>query len=271
MQVAQKVFVVTGGGNGIGREVVLQLLERGARVAAVDLREESLVRLAEGAVGVDRLTLHTCDISDREAVEALAAEVVASHGHVDGLLNVAGIIQQFVPFADLGYEEMERVLAVNLWGTIHTTKAFLPHLLQRPEASLVNVSSMGGFLPVPGQTLYGASKAAVKLLTEGLYAELRTSPVRTTVVFPGAIGTDITANSGVSIPGSTTPEERAAQAEHRTMPAPDAARMIIEEAVEKGRYRVTVGKDATLLDRLSRLAPQRATDLIAKKMADLLG
>ena len=270
MQVADKVFVVTGGGNGIGREVVLALLQRGARVAALDLREESLQQTAELAAAPSRLTLHTCDISDREAVEATAAEVLAQHGQVDGLLNVAGIIQQFVPFADLSYEEMGKVLDVNLWGTIHTTKAFLPSLVQRPEACVVNVSSMGGFLPVPGQTLYGASKAAVKLLTEGLYAELRETPVAVSVVFPGAIGTEITKNSGVQAPGGGR-EISAEEAARRTTPAPDAARQIVEDAVEKGRYRVTVGKDATMLDRLSRLAPQRATDLIAKKMADLLG
>lgn len=271
MQVASKVFVVTGGGNGIGREVVLGLLQRGATVAAVDLRAESLEQTAALAAAADRLSLHTCDISDREAVEAMAGEVLERHGHVDGLLNVAGIIQKFVPFAELSYEEMGRVLDVNLWGTIHTTKAFLPTLTARPEACIVNVSSMGGFLPVPGQTLYGASKAAVKLLTEGLYAELRGTPVSVTIVFPGAIGTEISANSGVDVPGSGTRQVSAEDSARRIMPAPDAARQIIEDAVEKGRYRVTVGKDATMLDRLSRLAPQRATDLIAKKMADLLG
>ena len=73
---------------------------------------------------------------------------------------------------DLDYATIERVLNVNLMGTIYLVKAFLPHLKARPEAHIANVSSMGGFLPVPGQVMYGASKAAVKLLTEGLYAEL---------------------------------------------------------------------------------------------------
>lgn len=274
MQIQNKAFVVTGGGNGIGREVALGLLERGARVAAVDLKAEGLEQTASLARAGDRLTLHTVDVTDRAAVEALPEQVLAAHGHVDGLLNVAGIIQQFVPFAELSYEEMGRVLDVNLWGVIHTCKALVPHLVQRPEACLVNVSSMGGFAPVPGQTVYGASKAAVKLLTEGLYAELRQTPVAVTVVFPGAIATDITTNSGVSIPGAASPEEveaRAAQSTHKTLPAPDAARIIIEQAVEKGVYRLTVGKDATILDKLARMAPQRATDMIAKKMADLLG
>ena len=81
---------------------------------------------------------------------------------------------------------LAKVMAVNFWGVVHTTKAFLPTLTARPEACLVNVSSMGAFAPVPGQTIYGASKAAVTLLTEGLYAELRESGVAVTVVFPGS-------------------------------------------------------------------------------------
>lgn len=118
---------------------------------------------------------------------ALPEAVVAHHGHLDGLLNVAGVIQEFVPFAELSPEAMHRVVDVNLWGTVHTTQVCLPHLVERPEACVVNVSSMGGLVPVPGQTLYGASKAAVRLLTEGLYAELRGTAVAVSVAFPGAL------------------------------------------------------------------------------------
>lgn len=267
MQVSEKVFVVTGGGNGIGREVVLGLLRRGARVAAVDLREDSLVELATAANVGERLTLHPVNIADRDQVEALPGIVRAAHGQVDGLLNVAGIIQHFVPFADLAYDEMAKVLNVNLWGTIHTCKAFLLELDERPEACIVNVSSMGGFVPVPGQTIYGASKAAVKLFTEGLYAELRTTPIAVSIVYPGAIATNITGNSGVDVPGA---DQATAEQVSKSLPAPEAAEQIIRGAVEQGRYRLTVGKDATMLDLMSRLMPQRTTDLVAKKMASLL-
>lgn len=268
MQIVDKVFVVTGGGNGIGREVVLRLLERGARVAALDLRQESLEETSQLAgSGSSRLTLHTVDVSHPDEVSRAFAEVISAHGHCDGLLNIAGIIQKFVPVVDLDIAEMTRVMGVNFWGVVYTTKAALPHLLSRPEACLVNVSSMGGFTPVPGQTAYGASKAAVKLFTEGLFAELRGSHVAVTIVFPGAVSTDISGNSGVSIPTAS-----AAQGEKTSFPttSPQAAAAQIIEAVEKGPYRVTIGRDATMLDRLSRLAPQRATEMIAKKMASLL-
>ncbi|MGH3667629.1 MAG: SDR family NAD(P)-dependent oxidoreductase, partial [Acidimicrobiia bacterium] len=155
MDVAGKVVVVTGGGNGIGQQVVLELFRRKARVAAVDIREESLDETARLAGADDRLVTFVADITNREATEALPARVIAAHGAVDGLINVAGIIQPFVKLDELEYEVIERVINVNLYGTIHMVKAFLPHLLQRPVAHVANVSSMGGFLPVPGQTIYG--------------------------------------------------------------------------------------------------------------------
>lgn len=264
MQIRDRVFVVTGGGNGIGRDVVLELLVRGARVAAVDLRAEALDGTRALAVAYDdRLTTHTVDVSDRAAVEALVGEVTAAHGRVDGVANVAGIIQKFVPFADLPYHEMNKVLDVNYWGVVHMCKAFLPELLSRPEASLLNVSSMGAFVPVPGQSIYGASKAAVKLLTEGLYAELRTTKVAVTLVFPGAVRTGIAENSEAAIPGRNT------DASVRITSSAEAARRIAD-AIEKGTFRVCIGKDATMLDLLARLMPRRSIEFLAKKMGSLV-
>jgi short-subunit dehydrogenase len=179
-------------------------------------------------------------------------------------LNVAGIIQPFVPFAELSTPEIEKVFGVNFWGVVNTLQAFLPHLVQRPSAAIVNVSSMGGFIPVPGQTIYGASKAAVKLLTEGLHSELRDTPVRVTVVFPGAIGTNITANSGVTIPGADS-----AEAPKFKMTTAVEAGEVIVNAMAKGAYRATIGSDAKMLDRLTRLAPERAMAMVAEQMASL--
>lgn len=266
MKLKNKVIVVTGGGSGIGRQLVLALLKRGARVAVVDLRPEGMeeTRAAAGA-DADRLSLHAANITDRERVEALPDEVIAHHGAVDGLINNAGIIQPFVPFAELEYEVIERVLQVNLWGTLHMLKAFLPHLQARPEAHIVNVSSMGGFLPFPGQTMYGASKAAVKLLTEGLYAEMIGTPVKVSVVMPGAVATNITGNSGVE---SGVADEAAAGAE-RALPADEAARIILD-GVERDRLHILVGRDARMLNVASRVAPRWATHLIQRQMKDML-
>jgi short-subunit dehydrogenase len=264
VKVANKVFVVTGGGNGIGRELVMQLLAKGARVAAVDVDELKLKETVALAGGKGKISTHVVNVTDRTAVEKLPAAVIKAHGVVDGLINNAGIIQKFVRVNDLDYKEIERVLNVNLYGAIHMTKAFLPLLLKRPEAHIVNVSSMGGFLPVPGQTIYGASKAAVKLFTEGLNSELLPTNVRVTIVFPGAIGTNIAANSGVSIKGATEASNKI-----KMTPAPIAALKIVE-GIEKKRYRVLIGSDAVMMDLLSRLMPERAAKIIYTQMRAIL-
>ena len=269
MQITDKVFVVTGGGNGMGREVVLGLLARGARVAAVDLNGAGLAETAQLANVADgRLTTHPLNVADRKAVLALPAAVTKAHGQVDGVLNIAGIIQPFVKINELDFDVIERVMNVNFWGVVNMSKAFLPTLLERPESSLLNVSSMGGFLPVPGQAAYGASKAAVKLFTEALFAESQGTGLAVTVVFPGAVATHITQNSGVD-----TSKMEAAMGSGKapkTTSAPDAARQILE-GVEKGSFRVVIGSDAKFMDRFARLNPRRATLLIANQMKSLLG
>ena len=266
MDMAGKVVVVTGGGNGIGQQVVLELLRRGARVAAVDIREESLNDTADIAGPGDWLATFVVDITDRAATEALPAQVIAAHGVVDGLINVAGIIQPFVKLNELEYDVIERVINVNLYGTIHMVKAFLPHLLKRPVAHVANVSSMGGFLPVPGQTIYGASKAAVKLMTEGLYAELLDTNVGVSVIFPGAVATEITSNSGVEIPGRVANEE---EMRARTTSPEEAARIILD-GIEDDDLQIFVGRDSRMMNLFNRVSPRRSTHLIYKQMKDLL-
>ncbi len=265
MILQDKVFVVSGAGGGIGGEVVKALLARGAKVAAVDLRDEALQALKASLGDGAAVSLHALDISDREVVTALPDAVVQAHGHVDGLLNNAGIVQPFVRVNDLNYDAIERVMNVNFYGTLYMTKAFLPHLLERPEAYLMNVSSMGGFLPVPGQSVYGASKAAVKLLTEGLYAELLNTNVHVSVVFPGATATDITQNSGVDAPGGVDVD-----ASKFPMLSAEKAAKIIVDGIEKNKPQIFTGKDSKLMNRLYRLSPVRATKLITRQMQSLL-
>jgi short-subunit dehydrogenase len=204
-------------------------------------------------------------VSDHKAVDALPEAVIAAHGAVDGVINNAGIIQPFVRLKDLPYDAIERVINVNLYGVIYMTKAFLPHLLQRPEAHIVNVSSMGGFFPVPGQTLYGASKAGVKLMTEGLYSELLATNVRVTVVFPGAIATNITQNSGIAMPaaGGDT-------AKSFPMTSADKAAETIIRGMERDKFQVYIGRDAKMMNYLYRLNPRYATRFMHNQMKSLL-
>lgn len=259
MRVHGKVWVVTGAGSGIGRELVLELLRRGARVAAVDRSDDGLRETSQLAAAGPRLSRHVLDVTDRAGVAALPGAVVDAHGAVDGLVNNAGIIQPFVPVAEIDDASIDRVMGVNFYGTLHLVRAFLPLLLERPEAHLANVSSMGGFFPFPGQTVYGASKAAVKLLTEGLYAELLDSGVHVSVIMPGAVDTAITEHSGVARPDVDASSMRMTS-------APAAARIMVD-GLEKDKLYIYVGSDARAMSVAIKVAPRRAIRFVQQQMA----
>ena len=268
MNVQNKVMVVTGGGSGIGRALVLDLLKRGASVAAVDISESGLQETAALAGELaERLTTHIADVTDLKAVESLPEQVIDKHGAVDGIINNAGIIQPFVRVNDLEYNAIQRVMNVNFHGTVNITKTFLPYLLDRPEGHITSISSMGGFLPVPGQTVYGAAKAAIKLFTEGLHSELMDTNVGVLVVFQGATATNIAQNSGLNL--ELESDNGDSEASFKTLTPDEAAEQIID-AIEKDRYQVYVGSDSSLMGFLARLNPKFAAKTIFNQMKSLL-
>ncbi|NKI16351.1 SDR family oxidoreductase [Spongiibacter sp. KMU-166] len=266
MDISGKVYVVTGAGSGIGRGLAHELLKRGAEVALVDMNGAALretLKLFPGEAS-DRCSLHVVDVTDRQGVAALPEQVIAHHARVDGLINNAGIIQQFHSVSDLSQADIDRVLNVNFLGTVNVTRAFLPALMAREQAYIANVSSMGAFAPVPGQTLYGAAKAAVKMFTEGLRSELADTGVVVSVVFPGAIETGIVKNSGAE----KTQPVSSANVSFKMLPAAEAARQIVD-GIAKNKYRILVGRDAFMLDLVSRISPAAAARLIIRQLKQL--
>jgi short-subunit dehydrogenase len=268
VKVEKKVFLVTGGASGIGRALALELLSRGASVAAVDINTDGLDDTWDMACSYQpRLSKHIVDITDRAAVETLPNKIILNHGAIDGVINNAGIIQPFDRVNDLEYDAIARVMDVNFNGTVNVTKTFLPYLLERPEGHIVSISSMGAYVPVPGQTVYGAAKAAVTLFTEGLNSELMDTNVKVTVVFQGATDTNIAQNSGITLlPVSGADGNGQSFA---TMTPDEAAEQIVD-GIEKDRYQLYVGKDAAFMNFLYRLSPQRAAKTIFNQMRSLL-
>lgn len=261
MKVQGKNIVVTGGGNGVGRELVLQLLKKGAVVFTADINEEALKETVKKAGNSKRLFTYVVDISNREAVFAFAEKVMEEHKIVDGIINNAGIIQPFIHLNELDMDRIDRVMNINFYGTLYMVKAFLPYLLKRPEGHIVNVSSMGGFLPVPGQSIYGASKAAVKLLTEGLSSELKSTNVNVSVVIPGGIATDIKKNSNVASKVSTESSKS-----NMVLTPGKAAEQIIN-AMEKNKLRTYIGKDCKTMNALYKISSSFAMNMINKVMS----
>lgn len=258
MKLLNKVIVVTGAGGGIGRKIILQLLEKGARVAAV-LNKSGFEEIqALGNVFGDKISIHISNLTIREEVEKLPEEILSVHGSVDGIINNAGIIQPFLNVNELDFERIKLVMDVNFYGTLYMCKVFLPHLLKREEGHITNISSMGGFLPVPRQSVYGASKAAVKLFTEGLYSELKETDVGVTVVLLGGVNTNIIQNSGA--------EREIVDSRKRMLLSAEGAAKLIIKGIENNKFRVIAGKDSKLMDIFYRINPIKATKLIAEKL-----
>lgn len=263
MQIPGRVFVVTGAGNGMGRQVALGLARRGARIAAVDRDEEALSRTAELIrAGRAQVSTHIVDITDRDAVAALPSEVIKTHDAVDGLVNIAGVIHRFAPFNELDAADADRIMAVNFTGTVNMCRAFLPTLLTRPEANLTNMSSLAALLPFATQTLYGASKGAVKLFSEGLYAELCDTNLHVVTVFPGNVDTNLTGNSGVEMLDAGGRKVRST--------TPEVAGAKIVDGIIRDRFRVIIGSDARFLDTMARFSTKRATRFVAKQIKSVL-
>ncbi len=257
MQIEGSVFVVTGAGNGIGRCVALELLARGGRVAAADLDETALARLAREAAAGERLSTHRLNVADGEEVAALPATVLERHRQVDGVFNIAGIAQDFERAGEIDEARMRRIIEVNFYGTTAVTRAFLPLLEQRGGGGVVMITaSLAAMVPVPGAALYGASKAAVAQFGYGLAQDLRNakSKVTVTTVLPGTIWTDLVRGSSQTL---GMPE---AVAKAFAMPAPKAAHLMIE-ATLRGRTRAVIGKDAHFFDAVGRVSTRLAERL----------
>jgi short-subunit dehydrogenase len=258
MKVKDKVIIVTGGGNGLGRALVLNLLEKDAKIIAVDMNKTALeetVALSER----NEKTLITCvaDITDKTALEFLFEKAMDSFGGVDGIINNAGIIQPFVKLVELDENVIERIVNVNFFGTVNVTKTFLPHLLTRPEAHIVNISSLGGILPTAGQIIYCASKAAIKQLSDCLRSELSETNVHVTSIFPGAMATSIKVNSGLIREWENTDYERM----KNTMQPVVAAEKIVK-AMQRNRTHVYIGKDSKSMNFIYKISPKLATQMI---------
>ena len=262
MTFQSKSCLVTGAGNGIGRALVLALLKEGATVFAFDRDQASLEALVKETKTSQKLQTYRLDITDHQAVETTLKTIIKDVSPVDAVFNVAGIIQPFVPVESLDYDTVRRVMDVNFYGTLYVIKTLLPHLKTRKEATITNISSMGGFVPVPGQTIYGASKAAIKLLSEGLNSELKDTNVSVTVVFPGGVETAIMTRSGASL--DSLPDD-VKTARRRLLSADEAAQKILE-ATRKKKFRAVIGRDAKALDVFSRMNPKKAANAIAKRL-----
>ena len=293
-----RVAVVTGGGTGMGRELVRQLTADGCDVATCDVIEENLTDTAALCVSdgnPGQVLTHVADVSFETDVLAFRDAVAAWRPHVNLLFNNAGIGGGGSIIED-DREQWEKTFAVCWYGVYYNTRAFLPLLLKSDAGHVVNTSSVNGFWASLGpnipHTAYSSAKFAVKGFTEALITDFRINAphLRASVVMPGHIGTSIAINSrkllgqdpkemteaqvaqvrermaksGLDLSGASDEDIRLgiqAQGEAFRDQAPTSASQaatIILDAVKRGDWRILVGDDAVILDEMVREVPTEA-------------
>jgi len=270
---AGKLAVVTGGGSGMGRELVRQLAAQGCSVAACDWHPDAMAEtasLAQADAGSGVLvTSHACDVSDEAQVLRFRDELLGQHArdHVDLVFANAGI-GGAGSFVNDSREEWEHTFAVDWWGVYHCARTFLPLLIASGDGVLVNTSSVNGLWAALGpgmpNTAYCAAKFAVRGFTEALIEDLRSNApqVRVAVVMPGHVGTDIIGNTlrahgkdpdQMLIDISNDFRDKA------PLSAAQAATIILD-GVRSGTWRILVGQDAAMIDERIRANPEAAYD-----------
>ncbi len=270
--VSGSTAVVTGAAGGMGEHLAKGLARRGADLVLLDVDAAGLARtveeIARETPGAD-VTSYDVDLSDRAAADDVIARVRDRHPGVTLLFNNAGVAVGG-RFGQVGAEDFDWLLEINLLAPIRFTRALLPTMLENGEGQVVNTSSLFGLVGPPGQTAYCTSKFGLRGFSESLRNELEEEgrPVGVTVVHPGGIKTRIAENARVV--GGVDEQEAArtkrAFAKMLTYPADRAADEIIEAALAR-RPRLLIGRDAKALDVLARANPSRYWSLMSRAMA----
>lgn len=262
-----KVCVVTGAGSGIGRHLAINLAKQGAILALSDISADNLKETAELTQLPDsKIFTHTFDVASKDAFYAFSEMVEKQFGRVDVVINNAGVtVSESVEGTE--YDDFEWLMNINFWGVVYGTKAFLPLLRRSPEACVVNISSIFGFVGVPSQGAYNASKFAVRGFTEALRLELKGSSVTPICVHPGGIKTNIVNNSRFfsGYNDDQSKEDLKALFDKLTYTLPEQAADTIIKAVKKKQRRVLIGPDARLYDIMARCFPNHY-DVVLDKM-----
>jgi len=253
----ERVAAITGAAAGIGRMLAVNLAKEGCHLGLADINRQGLEETAKMAQGYGvRVTTHVVDVSQRDIVEKYAGEMIDQHGSVDILVNNAGVTVVDT-LEDVSYEDFKWVIDTNFWGVVHGTKAFLPHLKTRPEAHLVNISSINAMIPFRNNGPYNCSKYAVRGFNETLMQELAGTSVNIISVHPGGIKTGIARHARFHKAANTAlgREETAKLFERLAMTSADRAARAIISGIKKNKKRVLIGADARVMAFCKRLFP----------------
>lgn len=188
--IAGKVIVITGASSGLGEAAARNLAQSGARLVLGARRIDRLQALAKDLSLQDDAIVRT-DVTDRAEVKHLVDRAVALHGRVDVVINNAGLMPSS-RLELLKVDEWDRMIDVNVKGVLYGIAAALPHMQAQKSGHIINVSSVAGHKVGPGGVVYAATKHAVRVISEGLRQEVKPYNIRTTIISPGAVATELT-------------------------------------------------------------------------------
>jgi len=189
--IKDKIVVVTGASSGLGEATARLLSAQGATVVLGARRADRLQALAKDLESrAGKALALTTDVRLREQVKALVDSAVQTYGRIDVMINNAGLMPQ-APLERLKVDEWDRMIDVNIKGVLYGIAAALPHMQRQKAGHFINVSSVAGHRVGPGFAVYAATKYAVRALSEGLRQEVKPYNIRTTVISPGAVATEL--------------------------------------------------------------------------------
>jgi NAD(P)-dependent dehydrogenase (short-subunit alcohol dehydrogenase family) len=269
---AGKTVVITGAASGIGEALAHAFGAQGARLLIADI---DALRLESVAASLRQqgctCLAQVCDVSQAAAVDAMAACALQDLGGADVLINNAGVAM-VAPVQSLSLHDAHWLMDINFWGVVHGCRAFAPQLQTRPGSVIVNLSSVFAMVSVPTQSIYNASKAAVRAFSDALREELREDAgnggikahmhrVRVLCVHPGGIRTRLVEQARLGDIASIADSPQALHSQFRRMArtSADEAAAAIVQAVRGSQTRLLIGLDARIGDWLFRMAPARAS------------
>jgi NADP-dependent 3-hydroxy acid dehydrogenase YdfG len=190
-----KVVVITGASSGLGEATARMLSAEGASVALGARRLDRIQRLADALnAGGGKALARATDVTRAEQVQALVDAAVQAFGHVDVIINNAGLMPHS-PLERRKIEDWNQTIDVNIKGVLYGIGAVLPHMISRRSGHIINVASVAAYKVRPGSAVYAATKAAVRMISEGLRQEVKPHGIRTTVISPGAVATEVPASA----------------------------------------------------------------------------
>jgi NAD(P)-dependent dehydrogenase (short-subunit alcohol dehydrogenase family) len=260
-----KLVVITGAASGIGEALAHLFAKEGAKLFLTDNHPERLAKVAQD-LGDVVLKTFCFDVGHYESFVKIADEIEKDFGGADVVVNNAGVALGKLTAEETSMEQFEWLMKINFWGMVHGSKAFLPQLKKKPEAALINVSSLFGLLGIKYQSSYCASKFAIRGYTESLIAENVTKGFTIHSVHPGGINTQISLNAK----GGQEEYNKIFHDKFLTKNSPQKAARVIVNGVKSNKKRILIGSEAHAGEFAARLIPIRLINFVQRNfMKDL--